>query len=185
MTGVDNNKKDEIFSAVFEAVIRMDVTKGHMKWTISEIARASKISRTLIYYYFGKSKENIMNTALDYLGKEYFGLSDERLALWKSGNLTESVIRSRNLCLNAPHILSFYLLRRTSTSPIGEILRDYEKKYRSKMDLFFPHATKAHLDALGAVLLGLVIAPDVDEAAIHKALGVAQEALQVSANKQR
>lgn len=167
--------KEEIFWIVFDSVLKLDVVMGHYAWTISSLSRSSKISRPLIYYYFGNSKENILKTAVKFLGEEYFGLSEERLCLWEQRNILESILRSRRLCQRSPHALYFYFNRRNLNSEIGEQLRSYEQKHREKLIDYFPKKNQAHIEALSAVLLGLVVAPSLSDEALKTSLRVIQE----------
>lgn len=173
----DQKSKDEIFWAIFDAVIKLDITKGHMGWSISDIARTSGISRPLIYYYFGKSKENIMQTAVDYLGKEYFGLSDERMDLWKNRNIFESVSRSRKLWQKSPYSYSFYVMRRDLQNPVGETIRDLEKKYEEKLKMFYPHATRDMHDTVTAVIFGLAVSPTLTDDGLRNAVKILEQYL--------
>lgn len=170
----DHKTKEEIYWAVLDSVIRLDILKGHLAWKISDLARSSNISRPLIYYYFGSSKEVIMKTAIGFLGEEYFGLSEERLKLWKEGKVVESVLRSRVLCQKAPYVHFFYLLRRDLQSFVGEELRSYEGRYRAKLHQFYPDLTKDSIDALSAVFFGLAAVPEISEQGVRNALEIIQ-----------
>lgn len=168
------NTKDEIYSAVFDTLIRLDVQKGHMSWKISDLARLSKVSRPLIYYYFGKSKDSIMQTAIEFLGAEYFGLSKERLQMWKDGNVVESILKSRNLCLKAPYVPVFYLLRRGLDSEVGKALRGFEVKHQAKIQSFYPNISADSIRAMSAVFFGLAAAPDLTEEGVRSSLKIVQ-----------
>jgi AcrR family transcriptional regulator len=174
---IEQKTKDEIFWAVFDTVIKLDITKGHLAWKMSDLARSSKISRTLIYYYFGKSKESTLQAAANYMGEEYFGLSEDRLALWKQGKVLESILQSRFLCLRSPHTLYFYLNWRHVDNPIGQKLREYEVRYRQKLQDYYPLSNPDQINALSAVFFGLVTTPDLTEEAVRSALVVIQENL--------
>ncbi len=171
--------KDENYWAIFEAVIRLDFQKGAMSWKISDIARASKISRTLIYYYFGNSKEHIMQTAIDFLGEEYFGLSQARKSLWQDGQIFESLEETRRLCQRAPFVHFFYMTRRHMDSKIGEQLRDFEKRFRKKISEAYPNAKNEEVEALAAVIFGLVASPDLSEAGLKVALNIIKKNLEI------
>lgn len=162
--------KQDIYWAVLDCVIRLDVQRGHMAWKITDISRYSQISRPLIYYYFGKSKESIMKTAIEFLGEEYFGLSEERLNLWKSGKVVESVLRSRVLCQKAPYVHLFYMFRRNMESVVGETLRQYEDRYRKKIQEYCPNLSKDSAEALSAVLFGLVAMPEISDKGVMNAV---------------
>ncbi len=171
--------KDENYWAVFEAVIRLDFQKGSMSWKISDIARASKVSRTLIYYYFGNSKEHIMQTAIDFLGEEYFGLSHARKSLWQDGQIFESLLETRRMCQRAPFVHFFYMTRRHMQNPIGEQLREFEKRFRQKISKAYPRATKEEIEALAAVIFGLVASPDLSEIGLKVALNIIKRNLEI------
>ena len=164
--------KDENYWAIFEAVIRLDFQKGPMAWKISDVARVSKVSRTLIYYYFGNSKDHIMQTAIDFLGEEYFGLSDARKSLWQEGKLLDSLLDTRKMCQRAPFVHFFYMTRRHIDSPIGEKLREFEVRFRQKISQFFPKSEQDEIEALAAVLFGLVASPGVTESGVRAALDI-------------
>ncbi len=169
--------KDEVFKSIFEAIIRLDMQKGHLKWKISEVARASKISRTLIYYYFGNSKENMIATAIDFLGEEYFGLSPERLAMWERGEVLESVLKSRELCQGALYVPFFHMARRHLKGKTGDKLRDLEARYHKKLQSYYPEANKDDIEALAAVLFGMAAMPNLSNAGVVSALGIIQRNL--------
>jgi AcrR family transcriptional regulator len=174
---IEQKSKDEIFWAVFDSVLKLDITKGHLSWSMSDLARSSKISRTLIYYYFGKSKESIVQSAVAFLGEEYFGLSPDRIALWQQGKVLESILQSRFLCLRSPHALYFYLNWRHFDNPIGRQLREYETRHRQKLQEYYPLSNTDQINALSAVFFGLVTTPDLTEEAVRSALVVIQENL--------
>ena len=48
--------KDETFWSVLYSAIELDFKRGHLRGTMSELSRMSNVTRSLIYYYFGKSK---------------------------------------------------------------------------------------------------------------------------------
>jgi AcrR family transcriptional regulator len=179
----DHKSKEDIYWAVLDSVIRLDIQKGHLSWTISDLARASKITRPLIYYYFGNSKENIMKTAIEFLGEEYFGLSDARIKLWSEGKVVESVLLSRLLCQKAPYVHIFFMIRRNQNSFVGETLREYESRYRNKIRKFYPNVTNDSIDALAAVFFGLVAMPDLSETGVRNALELIQSNLEFSGTK--
>ena len=164
--------KDENYWAIFEAVIRLDFQKGPMAWKISDVARASKVSRTLIYYYFGNSKEHIMQTAIDFLGEEYFGLSEARKSLWKNGQILESLLGTRTLCQRAPYVHFFYMTRRSVDSAVGEKLREFEKRFQKKISQYFTMFNEDDILALAAVIFGLVASPNVTEKGVKAALAI-------------
>lgn len=167
--------KDETFWAVLNSAIELDFRRGHQRWTMSELSRNSKVTRSLIYYYFGNSKEGILLEAVKLIGEEFFGLSASRVELWQKGQIPESVLQSRDLLARSPHMGSFYMVHREAPTQIGESLRQLEKEYKQKLKRFFTNASEDTIDAGFALFLGLVITPRVSDAAVKKAVaGVLQ-----------
>jgi AcrR family transcriptional regulator len=174
---VSSKSKEEIFWSVFEAVIQLEATKGFGKWKVTDLSRLSKVSRPLIYYYFGKSKESILETAVDFMGEEYFGLSDARMKMWDQGQLVESILISRRMCQKAPYGLLFYMTRRNMQNSIGERMREFEKRYRKKLAEFFPQLAAVGNDGMAGVIFGLVTFPDLTEDGVVKSIQFIQNKL--------
>jgi len=166
------SRKDETFWAVLNAAIELDFGRGHQRWTMSELSRTSKVTRSLIYYYFGKSKEAILLEAVKIIGEEFFGLTGARLELWQKGELAESVLQSRRLLEKSPFMGSFYMVHREAETELGTALRSLEKEYKAKLKRFFKDVQDPYRDALFGLLLGLVLAPRLSEEAVRSAVRV-------------
>ena len=104
-----------------------------------------------------------MDAAIDAMGKEYFGLSEERLKLWQEKNIYESVRRSRILWKQSPHTYSFYIVRRQQDNAVGARLRELEKLYEKKLQSFYPNIPSAMVEATRATLFGLAVSPTLSE----------------------
>jgi AcrR family transcriptional regulator len=158
--------KDSQYWSVLDHVVRLEVAKGHQRWKITDLARASGVGRPLIYYYFGKSKATILEAAMKAIGDEFFGLSAERLQLWESGEIKQSVLRTRELMQKAPHVPQFYFHWRHQKNPIGDQLKQFEKRYTQKLKRLRPELNTIQAQALFAVFFGLVLVPELDEAVL-------------------
>src|SRR5690606_7022443 len=119
------------------------------------------VQRTLIYYYFGKSKESILETAMKSIGDEFFGFSPERMALWKQGKIKESILRARELLAQAPHVAQFFFHWRHQKSPIAGHLKALEKRYPKKLKESFPKLSQTECEAIFAIFWGLVLVPEL------------------------
>ena len=129
--------RDETFWKVLNAALDLDFRKGHLKWTMSELSRKSSITRSLIYYHFGRSKAAILQEAVRVIGEQVIGVDPERLELWRTGNWNASVMHSRELMETSPSLLNFYLLHRSRPTEIGESLRGLETRYKRKLKAAF------------------------------------------------
>lgn len=154
--------RDSDFFKILDGVLRLEVSKGHLRWKISDVSRVSGVQRTLIYYYFGKSKENILKTAMKVVSEDFFGLSEDRLELWRQGRVSESVTRTRELFAKAPHLAEFYFHWRHQPSEIRDEFKRIEQRYLAKIKDFFPKLTAHERQALHTIFFGLTMIPDLD-----------------------
>jgi len=58
MSNSNSLTKDDTFWKVLNTAIILDFNRGHLRWSMSELSRSSGITRSLIYYYFYKIREN-------------------------------------------------------------------------------------------------------------------------------
>ncbi len=140
----------------------------------------SKVTRSLIYYYFGKSKEAILLEAVKLIGEEFFGLNAARIELWQKGQIADSVIQSRRLMEKCPHMGTFYMVHREEQTDIGASLRQLETEYKQKLKRFFSKAPDAALEAIFGLFMGLVVTPMLSDEAVRIAVdGVLQLSLKL------
>lgn len=151
--------KEEIYKAVLNAAVELEIQLGHLKWTYSLLARRSKISRSLIYYYFGKSKINILKEATLLFGQELSGVVDDRMKFWAEGKIENGLLKTRELFKVYPYLVPFYFLYRSKDNEIGELIRKYENEGHKKRKKFFPNHSDSELKALYAFHLGLATFP--------------------------
>lgn len=180
--GSDNKEKpskDETFWKVLNSAIELDYKKGHSKWTISDLARKSGITRSLIYYYFGKEKENIIGEAVKIIGEEMIGMSPERQALWKRGELVESMLQARRIYEKCPALGPFALEHYHKPTEVGKNIRHLEGEFCHKLKDTFPHLDDSQVRSLYSVYWGLSFAPLVDAEVIHHVLTAVKEYLQI------
>ncbi|MGZ3649664.1 MAG: TetR/AcrR family transcriptional regulator [Bdellovibrionota bacterium] len=163
--------KDETFWSVLNSAIELDFKRGHLRWTMSELSRMSKVTRSLIYYYFGKSKEAILLEAVKLIGEEFFGLNSARIDLWQKGQIADSVLQTRRLMEKCPHMGTFYMVHREEQTDIGASLRQLETEYKQKLKRFFSTAPEANLEAVFGLFMGLVITPGLSDDSIRVAVG--------------
>lgn len=161
-------KRDEAFWKILNSALELDFKKGHLKWTMSDLSRKSGITRSLIYYHFGRSKLGILEEALRVIGEEFIGIGPERIAMWKKGEIAASVLRTREIYQNSPFLCQFYLNHRTRPTEVGESLRRLEQEYLKKLKAFFPTAKDADVRALFAVFFGVSFSPFVDDTVITR-----------------
>lgn len=160
-------ERNEQFWRILNSALELDFKKGHLRWTMSDLSRKSSITRSLIYYYFGKSKISILEKAVHVIAEEVIGVSPERMAMWKKGDWMSSMQASRKMTGQAPFLCAFYLNHRDKPTEIGSKLREMENSYLKKLESLFPHLPPAGIRALFAAFFGISFAPVVDDAAVE------------------
>lgn len=160
---MSSDQKDKNYWSVLDAVIRLEVSKGHLLWKVTDLSRLSGVGRPLIYYYFGKSKEEIVQTALKIIGDEFFGLSEERIEMWKRGEVAESILRTRELMIKAPYVSVFFFHWRHKEGEISDHLKELERRYRAKIAALRPEKSELEIEAIFAIFFGLILFPDIQE----------------------
>lgn len=162
--------RDSTFWKVLNAALDLDFKKGHLKWTMSELSRKSGITRSLIYYHFGRSKSNILREAIMVIGEEVVATDPKRMAMWRDGKWADSVRVSREIAVHSPTLCNFYLLHRDRPTEIGAVIRDLETNYVRKLQKLFPEFPPAGIKALNAFFFGIVFSPNVDEETVEIAV---------------
>lgn len=160
------NKKDDLYWTVLNNALELDFKKGHLKWTISELSRKSKITRTLIYYYFGRSKISILEAAVSIIGEEFVGIANQRVELWQKGQFEESLLEARQFYKKLPFLCAFYLNYRSRPNDIGKALLKLENSFKRKVKKSAPKATNAQINTIFAIYFGIGFSPNVGEAEI-------------------
>ena len=168
MTKTQHSKED-VYKAVLNAAVELDIQLGHLKWTYTLISKKSKISRTLIYYYFGKEKINILKEACLLFGDEFSGKGDDRMNAWKDGKIDIGLNKTRSLIEDYPYLIAFYFLYRTKDNEIGELIRNFEVEGFKKRKHFFPELTDQQLRVMFSFHLGLVFFPNLENSDVTAA----------------
>ena len=172
-----HSEKDEAFWKILSVAIKLDVKKGHLKWTLSELSRKSGITRSLIYYYFGRSKQDILKEAVKLIGEEFVGLGRHRFVLWEKGQLIESMLLTRAFIEKAPYVGQFLSEHRERSTELGEALRNVEEKFLNKLRTFFPLATEDQILTVFSIYWGMCFSPRMTEASIEIIVGIMTSSL--------
>lgn len=133
MSDNDRPKQDEIFYSICHSVLKLEVGKGHLKWTVSDISRESGVTRSLIYYYFGKEKEVILEEDYRYMLDTIFNLKrEESLGIKDRMKLTLKRLQEM------PYLFVLYYLKKNSDTQIGELIRTAEEQLMTNFKKDYP-----------------------------------------------
>ena len=161
--------KEEVYKSVLNAAIELEIQLGHLKWTYTLLSKKSKVSRPLIYYYFGKEKINIVIEACNLFGQILAGTTKERMQAWEDGNIEDMLEQTRVLLSNYPYLTPYYFLYRNKDNEVGHLIRKYEQDGFTKRKKFFPKLNASEQRIMFAFHLGLVTFPHIEGSDIKNA----------------
>jgi AcrR family transcriptional regulator len=153
---------------ILEAMVRLENEKGHLGWKISELARAAGVSRALVYYHFGRTKQDILDAGIEILAAEYFGITEERASLLRAGKGWDSALRSRQMTAARPSFVVFYLRwRAQKMSPLAAKFVDIERRYQAMLATAYPQLSPEKVGALHGIMHAVVTAPFLTDEALE------------------
>lgn len=154
--------KDETYYKICNAVLRLQVEKGHLQWRVSDIAKYSGVTRSLIYYYFGKEKEVIYEEAVRFM-LDFFLPSPEDEAMGIKARMQNIIEKFRDM----PYLFVLFYLEKDQDSRIGEIIREREEKVISRimkqLNISKNEAMRLYFMELGSVAYKRLSVQDCDE----------------------
>jgi AcrR family transcriptional regulator len=153
---------------IVETVFTFESSKGHLRWSVINVAKAAKVSRSLVYYHFGQTKEEVLLGCLVELVEEFYGLTMERQQM----ALVESLILTHRMYRQIPAYAIFFQKWRHAPSKIQEIFLDTEARYERKLATALKKATPAQIKAVHAIFHGLVTAAYLDEKSLRVAVDI-------------
>jgi hypothetical protein len=145
--------KNQIYFSVCCAVLKLELDKGHLAWNLSEVSKVSGITRSLIYYYFGKEKEPILIEAFYFISNVFFNsVMDEK----RSGSVVVRLKKALAQLENMPFIFSMYYLHKNQPTQFGEVLRKAEQDFLKYLNSLYPgksrdYVFQIYLKELGAI----------------------------------
>lgn len=147
--------KEEIYFAVCNAILKMEVAKGHLQWTLSDISRESNVTRSLIYYYFGKEKDVVLEEAYKFVIAQIFNI--ERT---KTVGIRERLRAILNDVKNMPYLFVLYYLEKNAGTQFGKMINEAEALLLKAMKTEFPQLQdsqilEVYLKELGAIAFQL------------------------------
>lgn len=126
-----DSSKNLKYQNIIEVCFKLVGSFGADKITISQISKASGISRGWIYKYIGKNVDEVLRFSLEEYAKDFSNISglkiynnEDDLILYIE-NYTFEMIKKIE---QRPSILKLYFTEHDSENMIGKIIRDVENK---------------------------------------------------------
>ena len=147
--------KEEVYFAVCNSILKYEVSKGHMKWTLSDISRDSKVTRSLIYYYFGKEKKSILEESYKFITSIFFNVDVDKTIGIKA-RIKQVLVDMQSM----PYLFVLYYLQKNKKTEFGNLIRDAEKAFLKSFKRDYPKLSdqeiqKVYLMELGAIAFQL------------------------------
>lgn len=150
-----SSKHEKIFQ-VAVAIFSLEAKHGHLLWKVTDLEKKSKVSRTLIYRYFGNSKKQIFGQALNVFLTKFYGFEKSSS---KPISFSKRVMLARELMQQHPDAVSFYQKWRSSSSELQKLFIQIEKKFQKKLKKIFPELSEQEILTAHACIHGLVTSP--------------------------
>ncbi len=155
--------KEDIHYKILASVTKLEVNKGHLVWTMSQVANDSGVSRTLIYYYYGKEKEKLLSEAMKFMVQTVFNL--EGLEPVMPRDRIKLVLKQLN---QMPYLLVLFYLNRRADNDIGQIIREAEESLYLLLKKLSPELTKESFMMIYLLELGCALHGDVEHEMIDR-----------------
>lgn len=163
------NKKLKL-KKVLNNILNLEVSKGHLKWKVSDLSRKTGMSRPLIYYHLGKTKKAILEKCLEIIAEEVYGLN--RSLPIKTGlhAFADELVATQKNIQAVPALTIFYLRCRSGNSPLQKRFVEIEQNFHRKILKHCPYLKADQAVAMHSLLFGIVSAPFTNEEGVRKAL---------------
>lgn len=154
----EDKDSQEVHFKILNAVTKMEVNKGHLKWKISDVAKEAEVTRSLVYYYLGKDKEVILHEAVKYMTEKIFNLFEDEPLRVKYR--LKVALRQLN---QMPYLMIIFFLNRREDNEIGRIIREGEQKLFSLLKKIYPQMSDTQILQLYLMELGAAVYGDLSD----------------------
>lgn len=144
--------KEEVFFRICNSVLKKEVEKGHLQWTISDVARDADVTRSLVYYYFGKEKEKVFTEAWRYMVSMFFNFSEEGKTL----TINQRMFNILSSMKKMPYLFILFFLQKVNKTEIGEEIAKAEEQLLAVFQQEYPSYSKTEILRLYLLELGAI-----------------------------
>lgn len=146
---------------IMASVIELEMRRGSLRWSITELSRKSGVTRSLIYYYFGNDKKALLVQAVEHYVSLFFGFRLERAEKIKKGEFSDLIAVARKRIQKQPTFLQFYAKHRVERTDLSGIFDRAEKEYLKNLENSLPAQKKHWARMIWALVFGLALQPHV------------------------
>ncbi|MCC6137588.1 MAG: hypothetical protein IT287_03080 [Bdellovibrionaceae bacterium] len=164
------SRKSKTLKKLASVFFKLEVTKGHMRWSVADLARISRVSRSLIYRYLGSSKQEIVRNCLRQYLENLYGFSPTSPEDYFGTHFSKNIEKARIGVLECHEALIFYHKWRARDGWICEELKKMEALFQTRLQKLFPNLSGEKIIILYAIIHGLVTAPFIETDLVAKAI---------------
>lgn len=146
---------------ILSAVIELEMKKGSLRWSLSDLSRKSGVTRSLIYYYFGKDKQNLLVQAVEHYVSLFFGFRLDRAEKIKRGEFADLIRTARKRLAEKPAFLQFYTKHRAESTELSPLFNRAENEYLKNLEMSLPANKRHWARMIWALVFGLALQPGV------------------------
>jgi len=154
----ENKKDQEVHFKILNAVTKLEISKGHLKWKISDVAKEADVTRSLVYYYLGKDKEVILKEAVKFMLQSVFNLFEDEPV-----RVNYRLKIALNQIKQMPYLLVLFVLNRRADNEIGEIIRAGENQLFTLLKKIYPQMSDQQILQLYVMELGAACHGDLSD----------------------
>ncbi len=173
MKELTQEKSTHLKHKMVTAIFDLEMQKGHLKWSVSQAARMARVSRSLVYYYLGKTKKEMLLNAMDFLTRNLYGLSEEKRD-YQRKSLIKLLVECRSLYKANPGYAVFCQKWAEKPSVYKDLYDDIRDLYDEKLKSNFPHLSSVQRRSVRVLFYGIIAAPNFESNEIPTALGLLQ-----------
>lgn len=157
--------KNEKMRHISACVLSLDINKGHLHWKVTELVRRARVSRGIVYRYFGSTKEEILTNSV----KTFVANLIEIMSKANSTPLPEVLFQMRAFIEQYPDTALFYQRWRGHDGLIQKEFIAFEEEIQRTLKLVMPSLTEEELLTATVLVYGLTTAPFISSSQVRMA----------------
>ena len=155
-----SNKEKTLYKLVL-SFFKLEVRKGHLRWSVTDLAKTSGVSRSLVYRYLGNTKNAMVLSCIRCFTHEFYGFSITDIKEFEA-RFSANVVAARERLVEYHDAIIFYQKWRSRKSWIRDEFVEIETQFQARLKVLFPNFNDKQIILVHAVLHGLVTAPFID-----------------------
>lgn len=159
------DSKNEIYFSICNSVLKLEFLKGHLNWKLTDVARDSNVTRSLIYYYFGKERETLLREAVRFMLS--FIYTEEFM---ESEDPFQRFMDNREKVKKMPYLLIHFFMQKHLDTELGREIKKAEREHFERQLVKYPNNNIDDIYRVYATQLGVLYYQDFSDEEVKKIL---------------